>query len=63
MQQMEHTQQQHALNLAHAQHEHQTKMHHDNQKHMLDMVTQAQQAREQMDIAKTKAQQPPKVTK
>jgi len=56
MQQMEHTQQQHALNLAHAQHEHQTKIHHDNQKHMLDMVTQAQQAREKMDIQKQQAQ-------
>jgi hypothetical protein len=55
MQQMEHTQQQHALNLAHAQHEHQTKIHHDNQKHMLDMVTQAQQAREKMDIQKQQA--------
>jgi len=63
MQQMEHANEQHKLNLAHTHNNHLRQSAQEQQRHKLELATKAQQAREQMDIARMKAQQPPKVTK
>ena len=57
MQQMEHANQQHQLNLSHTHNNHLRQSAQEQQRHKLDLATKAQQAREQMDIAKMKAQQ------